>query len=130
MIKEHFEELLNPTDPSSMVEAELEDDGGSSLISLGEVTEVVKQLHSGKAPGVDEIHPEMLKALGVEGLSWLTRLINIAWKSGAVPKEWQTGWWFPCLKKGTRGCVPIIEASHYSASPGKYTLRSLTDSRT
>ena len=48
-----------------MVEAELEDDGGSSLIFLGEVTEVVEQLHSGKAPGVDEIRPEMLKALGV-----------------------------------------------------------------
>ena len=52
-----------------------------------EVTEVVKQLHSGKAPGVDEIRPEMLKAMGVEGLSWMTRLFNIAWKSGTVPKE-------------------------------------------
>ena len=87
--------------------------GDSSLISLGEVTEV---LHSGKAPGVDEICPEILKALGVEGL---TRLINIAWKSGAVPKEW---WCFPCLKRGTRECGLIIEASHYSASQGKYTL--------
>ena len=75
--KEHFEELLNVTNPSSIVEAELEDDGGSTLISLGEVTEVVKHLHSGKAPGVDEIRPEMLEALGVEGLSWLTCLINI-----------------------------------------------------
>ena len=36
--KEHFEEFLNLTNPPSMVEAELE-----------EVTEVVKQLHSGKA---------------------------------------------------------------------------------
>ena len=72
-----------------MVEAELEDDGGSSLIYLGEVTEVVKQLHRGS--GGDEIHPEMLKGLGVEGLSWLTRLINITWKSGAVPKERQAG---------------------------------------
>ena len=85
--KEHFEELLNLTNPPSMVEAELEDDGRSSFISLGEVTEVVKQLHSDKAPGVDEIRPEMLKALGVEGLSWLTRLINIARTSGAVLKE-------------------------------------------
>ena len=63
--KEHFEELLNLTNPPSIVKAELEDDGGSSFITLGEVTEVVKQLHSGKAPGVDEIRPEMLKALGV-----------------------------------------------------------------
>ena len=49
----------------------------SSPISLGEVTVVVKQLHSGKAHGIDEIPPEMLKALGVEGLSWLTPLFNI-----------------------------------------------------
>ena len=60
--KEHFEELLNLNNTPSIVEAEVEDDGGSPLISLGEVTEVVKQLHSGKALGVDEIHPEMLKA--------------------------------------------------------------------
>ena len=52
--KEHFEELLNLTNPPSMVEAELEDDGELSLISLGEVTEVVKQLHIGKAMGVNE----------------------------------------------------------------------------
>ena len=71
-----------------MLEAELEYNGGSTPISRGEVTEVVKQLHSGKAPGVDEIRPEMLKALGVEGLSWLTRLINVTWKSETVPKEW------------------------------------------
>ena len=63
--KEDFEELLNLTNPPSMVEAELEDDGGSSLISLRGITEVVKQLNSGIAPGVDESHPEMLKALGV-----------------------------------------------------------------
>ena len=55
--KEHFEEFLNPTTPPSMVEAELEYDGASTPISRGEVTEVVKQLHSGKAPGVDEIRP-------------------------------------------------------------------------
>ena len=57
---EHFEELLNLTNPLSIVEAELED-GGSSFISLGEVTKVVKQLHSGKSPGVDEIRPEKVK---------------------------------------------------------------------
>uniref|UniRef100_A0AAQ4NW66 Endonuclease/exonuclease/phosphatase domain-containing protein n=1 Tax=Gasterosteus aculeatus aculeatus TaxID=481459 RepID=A0AAQ4NW66_GASAC len=65
--KEHFEELLNPTTTPSLVEAELEAEEGSSSISLVEVTEVVKQLRSGKAPGIDEIRPEMLKAMGVEG---------------------------------------------------------------
>ena len=98
--KEYFGDLLNLTQPPSVTETELEDDRVSLPISQGEATLVVKQLHSGKAPGIDEIPLEMLKALGVEGLSWLTRLFNIAWGSGSVPKEWQTGVVVPLFKKG------------------------------
>lgn len=54
-------------------------DGGSTSISLAEVTEVVKEPHSDKAPGISKF--QMLKALGVEVLSWMTRLFNIAWTS-------------------------------------------------
>ncbi|KAI3360210.1 hypothetical protein L3Q82_014521 [Scortum barcoo] len=63
------------------------------------VTEVVHKLLSGKAPGVDEICPEYLKSLDVVGLSWLTRLCNIAWRLGTVPLEWQTGVVVPLFKK-------------------------------
>ncbi|TWW78160.1 R2DM Retrovirus-related Pol polyprotein from type II retrotransposable element [Takifugu flavidus] len=54
------------------------------------------------ALGVDEIRPEFLKALDVVGLSWLTQLCNIAWTSGAVPLDWQTGVVVPLFKKGDR----------------------------
>jgi len=74
--KEQFEELLNPSSTSSVEEAEFEDSGEASPISLVEVTEAVKKLFSGKAPGVDEIRPEMLKAL-----------VNVVWRSGTVPVE-------------------------------------------
>lgn len=60
-----------------MVKVEMETDGGSSSISLVEVT-IVKQLHSGKNPGITEVQPEMLKALDVEGMSWMTYLFNTA----------------------------------------------------
>ncbi|KAK5888456.1 hypothetical protein CesoFtcFv8_014549 [Champsocephalus esox] len=102
-----------------MLEAELEYDGGSTPIPRGEVTEVVKQLHSGKAPGVDEIRPEMLKALGVEGLSWLTRLINVAWKSETVPKEWQTGVVVPLFKKGDQRVCANYRGITLLSLPGK-----------
>uniref|UniRef100_A0A3B4U0H0 Ig-like domain-containing protein n=1 Tax=Seriola dumerili TaxID=41447 RepID=A0A3B4U0H0_SERDU len=49
------------------------------LISGAEVTEVVKQLRGGGAPGIDEIHPGYLKALDVVGLSWLSWLLSIYW---------------------------------------------------
>ena len=58
-------DLLNPACPES------EDFGEDLLITLAEVTEVVKK------PGVDEIRPEMLKARGMMGLSRLTHLCNV-----------------------------------------------------
>ncbi|KAI3352015.1 hypothetical protein L3Q82_020840 [Scortum barcoo] len=81
----------------------------------------VHKLLGGKAPGVDEIRPEYLKSLDVVGLSWLTRLCNIAWRLGTVPLEWQTGVVVPLLKRGTGECVPTTEGSHFSASPGRST---------
>jgi len=65
-------------------------EGGVTPISLAEAAMVVKKLLGGKAPGVDEIRPEMLKALDIVGLSWLTHLFNVAWGSGTVPLDWQT----------------------------------------
>ncbi|KAI3366015.1 hypothetical protein L3Q82_009843 [Scortum barcoo] len=80
--KKYFEDLLNPTDLPSNEEAEDGDSEVDSSITQAEVTEVVQQApRSGKAPGVDEIRPEYLKSLDVVGLSWLTRLCNIAWRS-------------------------------------------------
>ena len=99
-MKEHFEELLNPTNMPSGKEAESEASGEAPLISLAEVGEVVKQLFSGKVPSVEEIHPEMLKALDIVGLSWLTCLLNVAWYT--VPVVWQTGVVVPIFKKGDR----------------------------
>jgi len=43
-----------------------------------------------------EIRPEMLKALDIAGLSWLTRLFSVAWRSGTVPVE----------------CSPLSKASY------------------
>ncbi|KAK3508192.1 hypothetical protein QTP70_016980 [Hemibagrus guttatus] len=100
-------------------EPEAEDSEVDSFITQAEVTEVVQQLLGGKAPGVDEIRPEYLKSLDVVGLSWLTRLCNIAWQSGTVPLDWATGVVFPLFKKGDRRVCSNLEGSHSSASQGK-----------
>ena len=100
--KEYFENRLNPTDTPSGKEAGPGDSGVGSPISGAEVAEVVRKLLGGRAPGVDEVHPEFLKALDVVGLSWLTRLCSITWTSGAVPLDWQTGVVVTLFKKGDR----------------------------
>uniref|UniRef100_A0A3B5Q4K1 Reverse transcriptase domain-containing protein n=1 Tax=Xiphophorus maculatus TaxID=8083 RepID=A0A3B5Q4K1_XIPMA len=73
----------------------------------------------GKAPGVDEIRPEFLKALDVVGLCWLTRLCNIAWTSGAVPLDWQTGVVVPLFKKGDRRMCSNYRGVTLLSLPGK-----------
>lgn len=64
---EHSDDLLNPL--SFLIEAELKDERRHCFSSLSEVTKVVKQLCCGKAPEADEIPPDVLKALAIEGLS-------------------------------------------------------------
>lgn len=75
--KQDSEDLLIPTNMSSIEEAEIENFGEGLSITLAPVTGVVKKLLSGKSPVVDEIHAEMLKALDTVGLSWLTRLLSV-----------------------------------------------------
>ena len=65
--KEYFEDLLNPTNTPSGKEAGPGDSGVGSPISGAEVAEVVRKLLGGRAPGMDEVRPEFLKALGCCG---------------------------------------------------------------
>ncbi len=51
---------------------------------------------------MDEIRPEMLKALDIFGLSWLTHLFSDAWRSGKMPVDWQTGVVVLIFKKGNQ----------------------------
>ncbi len=51
---------------------------------------------------MDEILPENLKSLDVVGLSWLTCLCNIVWRSGTVLLDWAKGVVVPLFKKGYR----------------------------
>ena len=90
-----------------------------SPISGAEVAEVVRKLLGGRVPGVDEVCPEFLKALDVVGLSWLTRLCSIAWTSGAVPLDWQTGVVVPLFKKGDRRVCSNYRGITLLSLPGK-----------
>ena len=75
--KEYFDDLFNPTNMHSEEEVALEDFWVDSFITGVNVAGVVKQPSNGSAPGVGEIHLELLKALDVVGLSCLTHLCNI-----------------------------------------------------
>ena len=61
---EYFEDLHNPTDMPFDEEAESGSSDVGPPISGAEVAEVVKKLLGGKAPGVDEVRPELFKVCG------------------------------------------------------------------
>lgn len=78
---------MNPSNTSSLERAGSEDSGEDSSVSLSKMAKVVKKVLGGKAPGVDESHPEMLKALDIIGLPWLTCLFIVVWRWGTLPVE-------------------------------------------
>ena len=78
------------------------DFGKEDVFTLTEVAAAIRGLKSGKAAGEDEIRPEMLKALNGEGVRWLTRGCQVAWKLGKTPEDRQTGVIIPIFKKSNR----------------------------
>ena len=67
----------------------------------------IKGIKSEKDAGEEEIRLEMLKALTGEGVLWLTRKCQIAWKFGKIPRDWQTGVIIPICKKGDRRLIRV-----------------------
>ena len=72
-------------------------------ISINEVTEAIKKLKNGKAHGVDLILNEFIKS-GSDKLHLIfTKLFNIIFESGIIPKDWSLGIIRPIYKnKGSR----------------------------
>jgi len=97
--REYFKELLNPvvTTPDEYTSSVNE---SVDPILQEEVMTAIKNLKNGKAAGTDEVRSEMLKAMGHKGCEWLTRVINVSWKTGKAPKDWQQGIVIPLFKKG------------------------------
>ena len=53
-----------------------------------------------KADGKDEIWPDILRTLNEEGVRWLTKVWQVAWKLGKTSKDWQTGVIISIYEKG------------------------------
>jgi len=122
--KEYFSDLLNPVtlhqNSSRLVQR-----GGSLDMSVAEVERAVKSLKAGKAAGIDELRPEMLKALGMAGIEWMTRLFNVAGREGRVPLDWQTGVVIPLFKKGDQRECSNYRGITLLSLPGKVYAKVL-----
>ena len=65
-----------------------------------EVSTAIKCLKASMAPGKNYIRPEILIGINILVVCWLTRVFQATWKTGKVPKQWQTDVLIPIYEKG------------------------------
>ena len=65
---------------------------------------------------ISVIRPEMLKAMNMYGVQWLTRVCKVAYRTRQAPKQWKTSVIIPTTRKETRENAPIIGAYLSSVS--------------
>ena len=99
--REYFSDLLNPVDATS-TQIHEEQVGEDIHLTKADVNAIIKSLKTGKAPGEDDIRPEMLNAMNMYSVRWLTRVCKVACGSGQAPKQWQTSVTIPIHEKGDK----------------------------
>ena len=89
--KEHFKEVLNRNTPENTPQEEdlnrKELDISVEVPSILEIITALKMLKNGKAPGIDQITAEMLKADIEQTSKELQRLFKLIWESEVVPTQ-------------------------------------------
>ena len=103
---EHFNEILNRTDPSILAnipEAVEDLDINMGPITLQEVTEAIRKLKNNKAPGEDGICAEMLKADEEVVPRILQPILQDIWDKETAPESWKKGVIVKLPKKGDLG---------------------------
>ena len=123
--RDYFEDLLNPVKASPRDTHKVTHLGEEEVFTATEVATAIKGIKSGKAAGEDEIRPEMLKVLTGEGIFWLTRVCQVAWKFGKTPRDWQTGVIIPIFKKADRKQCTNYSGLSLLSLPGKVYAKCL-----
>ena len=116
--RDYFSDLLNPVN-ATPIQIHEEQVGEDIQITEADVNAVIKSLKTGKAPGEDDIRPEMLKAMNIYGVRWLTRVCKVACSTGQAPKQWQTSVIIPIHKKGDKRKCTNYRGISLISVPGK-----------
>ena len=92
---------------------------------MTEVAAAIRGLKSGKAAGKDKIRHEMLKVLNGEGVRWLTKMCQVAWKLEKTPKTGRQVCSFLYTRKVIVKSVRIIKEYHFLAFQERFMPSAL-----
>ena len=122
--RDYFNDLLNPFDvtPIQIHEGQV---GEDIQITEADVNAVIKSLTTGKAPGEDDLRPEMLKAMSVYGVRWLIRVCKVACSTGQAPKQWRTSVIISIHKRGHKRKCSNYRGTSLISVPGKVYAKCL-----
>ncbi|KAI0224962.1 hypothetical protein LSAT2_024073 [Lamellibrachia satsuma] len=101
--KEYFQDILNRPPPDSIPNIEETNEDlniNCGRISKEEIKRAIKKLKLGKAPGIDNIPSDVLKADIGATTNVLYSVLNEIWDKEEIPTEWKTGMLVTIPKKG------------------------------
>jgi hypothetical protein len=78
-------------------------------IQESKVKDALKRMKGGKAMGLDGIPIEVWRTLGDVAIVWLTKLLNLIFRSNKMPDEWRRSILVPIFKN--KGDVVLVDES-------------------
>ena len=127
---QHFQSVLNRPDPVTALDELPQEDSldiTTDPPSKAEVLRALRAMKSGKAPGVDGILTEMLKADADAATDVLTDLFGSIWLSETIPADWCKGLIIKLPKKGDLSNCDNWRGITLLSLPSKIFCRILLD---
>ena len=94
--------------------------------TVKEVINYLNKMKNGKAPGICNITPGMMKAGGSDCSIWLTNIFRDVWCSGVIPSDWKRGIMLSFYKgKGNRQECKNYRGTTLLSCSGKLFARFL-----
>jgi hypothetical protein len=130
VLLEHFQKVhVNDTFEESAVHEMPMNEREMAEISVteSEVSKQLSKLSKGKAPGPDDIPPELLKILNVILAEPLARLFNQSLREGKLPVDWKTATIKPIHKGGNKSVPANYRPVSLTSSVLKVLERLIRD---
>ena len=128
--QEHFEAHLNtkfPHEPEAMLDIPPPppDAETQGEITTEEIKKAIAKMENRKAPGIDVITAEVLKAGGDPMVAMLHKIFNTVYDTEKTPKDWAKMMVTPIHKKGDKQTPANYRAISLLSIPGKVFSRVL-----